>query len=441
MSSDSVPRVLLGGPSSNSVVSGSASPPLVVTNPGIIKQFQADSASEKSGSTEKEPLRLEPKPLQKLLLKPLAPLAPKKQLLPKLLPAQPKNSAKNTVNTSKQWVLPPRPRPGRKSTDTTPTPSDPDHLSTSASTPPSTTQNNNGNSTSFDIHKKQTKIRKNSKTTKKSPGETPDASGNFELKLQLQNATEENENLRKIINKLNREIEMLKLVKLENKSSHKLSSVPEESSTDRIISDLSPTIDPLKINYGLSSKRLKRFNSDVGYTSGIGLNGNTLDDAGFYNADNLMPADLLLSQTPKSIDVNRPRSTRLLKSKSVPNEGLLLDVMNNNTASSAFKREKCSVCGSLSSCNCYEATLDLFRSRDQLLSINKLNIKQEDNNSLIPEFAIPAAQQQQQQQVKLSRTTDIIGDLGKNFIKNEMDMDMSFFVKPDEQDIDDFMMI
>ncbi|CDK24671.1 unnamed protein product [Kuraishia capsulata CBS 1993] len=81
----------------------------------------------------------------------------------------------------------------------------------------------------------------------------------FDLKLQLQNATKENENLKKILNKLNKEIENLKILKLESDSAKNDSTL--------FNAEFSLNAKKLKLDDSLSDSGISNYTDMCGFCS------------------------------------------------------------------------------------------------------------------------------------------------------------------------------
>ncbi|ODV86344.1 hypothetical protein CANARDRAFT_175254 [[Candida] arabinofermentans NRRL YB-2248] len=162
------------------------------------------------------------------------------------------NNDEITLTTSKNWILPPRPKV-KKTGNCSKSKADKSSRQSVA------TQESNNSS----------KLKINSQIHSNINLMTNNQS---DLKIQLQNVTKENDNLKKILVKLNKEIHNLKLVKAENDKIRGTSdnrigidtnSLLKPGPTDisvKLEDDLviePSTIDPINLSYNLESKRVK----------------------------------------------------------------------------------------------------------------------------------------------------------------------------------------
>ncbi|AOA61591.1 Hypothetical protein PP7435_CHR1-1288 [Komagataella phaffii CBS 7435] len=202
----------------------------------MIKQEPREEGVNSHQTPSRVPLSIAVKPG-------LPAIAPKKpiQVLPKLYPMSKTVSTQSTkgsihdekqkIMTSKQWVLPPRPKPGRKPTDESYKHKDPVKSGCNASR-----VKRNGalkKKQQQHHHQQQQQSQPQTNQHRDTRSQTPELGfdarihSNIDiitddkavLHAQLHEATRENGNLKKVIDKLNQEISTLKLLKLEYQAS------------------------------------------------------------------------------------------------------------------------------------------------------------------------------------------------------------------------------
>ncbi|KAH3659999.1 hypothetical protein OGAPHI_007204 [Ogataea philodendri] len=269
-----------------------------------------------------------------------------------------KGSDEIVLTTSKNWILPPRPKIKKGKA----------HKASSESVKKS------------DKTEKPEKFKFNSQIHSNINLYT---NNQLDLKLQLQNVTKENDNLKKILAKVNKEIHNLRLAKGELQSSvepidleesHSMASrTPSVSESNEAI-----TIDPINLSYNLENKRVKKNGESKKRNTGVvGVGIGPLSELSVSSKDILMSTAKSKKKTDsKANEVSQ--KAQMLLAEQMRQKQLLLEKQRQEQTQKQF--HPCGVCLVTGSCMCGDLNdvtnewlvrgygeLDLLEEADPLL--------------------------------------------------------------------------
>ncbi|ESW97536.1 hypothetical protein KL918_001150 [Ogataea parapolymorpha] len=168
----------------------------------------------------------------------------------------------------------------------------------------------------------------------------------LDLKVQLQNVTKENDNLKKILVKLNKEIDNLRLVKNDGATTEALMSrTPSMPELDE-----ATTIDPINLSYNLESKRVKKSADSKRKSPGVvGVGIGPLSEVAVSSKDILL-STARSKKKPDSKADEVSQKAQLLLAEQMRQKQLLLEKQRQEQAQKQL--HPCGVCPVSGSCVC-----------------------------------------------------------------------------------------